>query len=125
MRVAEGPVGMHSNWKWPSTRSRCNGCSKDDVDHRGRWHKKRVSDCCVDINLPHPDAKVVAALCIGGPCKCALKQGSGVSMLWLCEHVVPHLVASAHMQDQVVIVLAKPILWACFDDSMERKCPMG
>ena len=68
---------------------------------------------------------MAAALCVGGPCKYALKEGSGVSMLWLREHVVPHLVASARMQDQVAIVLTKPILWACFDNSMEGKMPHG
>ena len=73
-RQAEDPIGTHSLRKYPSTRARRCGCSKDDVDNRVRWRKLRVQDRYVSINLPYPDAKVAAALCVGGPCRYALKQ---------------------------------------------------
>jgi hypothetical protein len=84
-----GPVGTHSLRKYPSTRARQTGCSKDDVDNRGRWRKRRIQDLYVSVNLPYPDAKVAAALCVGGPCRYALKQGSG----WTAQAAVDRIQA--------------------------------
>ena len=122
-RLADGPVGTHSVRKFPATFARRCGCSKDDVDSRGRWRKRRVVDRYIDVNLPFPDAKVAAALCVGGPCKYALKEGSGVTEQWLCEHVVPSILQSQRFHRHVAVVLALPILWACFDDEMEAYMP--
>ena len=122
-RLATGPMGTHSNRKFPSTYARRNGCHKDDVDCRGRWRVRRVSDAYVDTNLPYPDAKVAAALCVGGPCRYALKEGSGVTEHWLCINVVPHILQSPRIGRQVALVLALPILWACFRDEMEDYMP--
>ena len=123
VRLAAGPLGPPSNRKFPATLSRRSGCSRDDTDSRGRWRKKRVSDRYVDINLPYPDAKVASVLCIGGPVKYILKNGSGVSNLWLTQNVVPHIFASERIQGNVALVLALPILWACFDSTVEGKMP--
>lgn len=68
VRRANGPLGTHSNRKFPATYARRQGCDKDDIDSRGRWRKRRVQDRYVSSNLPYPDAKVAAALCVGGPC---------------------------------------------------------
>ena len=76
------------------------------------------------MTLPYPDAKVAAALCIGGPCKYTLKEGSGVTEHWLGELVVPNILQSARFHRQVALVLALPILWACFDDEMEAYMPL-
>jgi hypothetical protein len=35
------PVGTHSNRKFASTYARRHGCSRDDVDARGRWKRNR------------------------------------------------------------------------------------
>ena len=32
-----GLIGTHSLRKYPSTHARRNGCSRDDIDFRGRW----------------------------------------------------------------------------------------
>ena len=36
-QVTEGKIGTHSIRKLPATFARRNGCSRDDVDARGRW----------------------------------------------------------------------------------------
>jgi hypothetical protein len=74
--------------KFGSTHARKSGCSKDEKDLRGRWRKGRVSDVYDDIELPFPDAKVAGKLCVGGPCKYAIKDGSGVTDDFLLQHVV-------------------------------------
>ena len=58
-----GLIGTHSLRKYPSTHARRNGCSRDDIDFRGRWkrHTKQVGTY-IDVDLPYPDAKVAAAL---------------------------------------------------------------
>jgi hypothetical protein len=122
-RLALGPLGTHSTRKLPATRARRCGCSKDDVDSRGRWRKRRVQDRYVSVNLPYPDAKVAAALCVGGPCMYQLKAGSGVTTAWLRQHVVPNMLLSHSLQESVVMVLALPLLWAAFDDEMEAYMP--
>ena len=63
------PHGTHSVCKSPGTYvSRRNGCSKDDVDCRGRWkNNKRQVDTYIDVELVFADAKVVATLSIDGP----------------------------------------------------------
>ena len=97
---------------------------RGDVDSRGRWKRQRVVDRYIDLALPYPDAKAAAALCVGGPCKYVLKAGSCVTVqCWLCEYVVPNIVRSHRFQPQVAVVLALPILWACFADGMETSMP--
>ena len=53
----------------------------------------------------------------------ACKQGSGVTSQWLGEHVVPSLMVHHRIHKNVSLVLARPILWACFDDRMESLIP--
>jgi hypothetical protein len=78
-------------------------------DLRGRWRKGRVSDVYDDIELPFPDAKVAGKLCVGGPCKYAIKDGSGVTDDFLLQHVVPNI--CTRFPAEVAKVLAKPLLW--------------
>ena len=120
IRHAQGPVGTHCLRKFPSTYARRYGCSKDDVDARGRWRKKRQNDTYVDVLLPYPDAKVAAllyALAVHA------NTGSGVTEQWLRQHVVPHMLQREKLQLQEVLALARPIIWACFDDQVERYMP--
>ena len=107
---AERKLGMHSFRKFPA--------SRDDVDSRGRWRKRRVSDRYVEVNIPYLDAKVAAVLAMGGPVRYGLKNGSGITETWLLENVVPNICRSVHLQRQVALVLALPLLWAAFNDSM-------
>ena len=62
-------------------------------------------------------------MCVGGPCRYALKQGSGVSDNWLWQYVVPNILRSQHIQDRVALVLALPLVWAAFDNDMENYMP--
>jgi hypothetical protein len=121
--VEDGPVGSHSVRKWASTHARKNGCGKAEKDIRGRWKKgRRISDVYDDIDLPNPDAKVAGRLCIGGPCKYVLKEGSGITGNFLLEHVVPSI--RTRFSDSVSKVLALPLLWSVFendDDYLPRE----
>ena len=45
----------------------------------------------MDPLLPYQDAKVAAALHVGGPIKYALVEGSGIMKAWLAQNVVPHI----------------------------------
>lgn len=63
----EGNLGTHSTRKLPATYARRNGCSRNDVDARGRWRSNQgMVDTYIDNTIPYPDAKVVAHLCVGG-----------------------------------------------------------
>lgn len=123
IRRAEGPLGTHSNRKFPATFARRQGCEKDDIDSRGRWRKVRIQDRYVSANLPYPDAKVAAALCIGGPCKYELLEGSGITREWLRGIVVRNMHDKDGIHDAVADTLALPLLWAAMDDDMEGKMP--
>lgn len=117
--MAEGKVGTHSFRKFPSTYARRNGASQDDVENRGRWKRARVVNVYIDVNLPYPDAKVAGILCVGGPCAYVLREGCGISDEWLATHVVPSLALRSRISPKVSLVLAKPVLWACFDPRLE------
>ena len=111
-----GLLGSHSNRKLASTQAWKNGCSKDEKDLRGRWKRgQRVSDVYDDIDLPFPDAKVAGRLCIGGPCKYALKEGTGVTDNFLVLHVVPMI--RTRFSLGVALVLGKALLWLLFSDA--------
>jgi len=94
VRLQPGPLGTHSLRKFAATKARRAGCSRDDVDARGRWRKKRISDRYVDIYLPYPDAKVAAILCTGGPLKYVFHPNSGLTNAWLRTNVVPHIISN-------------------------------
>jgi hypothetical protein len=115
VRLMPGPIDTHSLRKFPSTRARRAGCSKDDVDVHGRWRNVRVLDRYMLMWSfdPYPDAKVAAVLCQGGPIKYVLRQGSGVTEDWLRAFVVPNTVLfKPHLHREIVKVLALPVLWA-------------
>lgn len=120
-----GLLGTHSNRKFPSTFARRNGCSKEDVDCRGRWrNKKTVVDRYIDVTLQYSDAKVAAALCIGGAVKYKLKEAAGITEAWLLQNVVPNIERRFPAEDShFAATLAVPILWACLQDSMETYTP--
>ena len=110
-RAAEGPLGSHSTRKGAATFARRNGCSKDDIDARGRWKgQKRMVDTYIDGCLPYPDARVASSLCIGGPVKYELKRDSRISEDWLVEHVSSNI--ARVFPRRVAIVLGKALLWA-------------
>ncbi len=118
-------LGTHSLRKFSTSYAMRNGCPKDYVAARGRWRKHQVIDRYIDIELPYPDAKVASVLAVGGPMKYVVKNGCGVLDNWLLTHVVPHLSRSVTLSQQVALVLAPPVLWAAFDNSMEIYMPIN
>ena len=123
-------LGTHSIRKYGYTHARCSGCSKDDTDYRGRWRedptkKQRTSSVYEDPMLPWPDVKVASKLCMGGPIKYSLKDGSGLSDNWVVTNVSPHIASTYSMG--VAAILGKAILWAMFDDIANDtdRVPMG
>ncbi|KAI2509856.1 hypothetical protein MHU86_4567 [Fragilaria crotonensis] len=125
MLEASNLLGTHSLRKFSTSYAMRNGCPKDYVAARGRWRKKQVVDRYIDIELPYPDAKVASVLAVGGPMKYVVKNGSGVLDNWLLTQVVPHLSRSVTLSQQVALVLAPPVLWAAFEESMELYMPVN
>ena len=75
-----GNIGTHSIRKFAVQTCRMNGCSKDEVDVRGRWKSStRIQDTYADTTIPYIDGKVATALCKGGPIAYVVKEGSGVT----------------------------------------------
>ena len=70
-------------------------------------------DTCVDTSVPYPDAKVCAALCIGGAIKYKIRKGAGVDMTWILKNVFPNI-AKNHFCKRTALLLDKAIMWACF-----------
>lgn len=101
-----------------------NGCSRDDINIRGRWERnKQMVDVYLDPEIPYPDAKTAAALCIGGAVKYAFVRGSGLDDSWFCDFVVPHLFQCMEGK-KAVVILGNAILWACFDAEAQDIVPL-
>ncbi len=113
-----GLLGSHSNRKLASTHAMKNGCRREEKDLRGRWkRRKHVSNVYDDVDLPYPDAKVAGRLCVGGPCKYVVKEGSGVTDNFLLENVVPNV--RTRYADDVAKVLGKALLWLIFSSDSD------
>jgi hypothetical protein len=90
----EEGVGTHSYRKFPSTYARSCGCTPDEIEIRGRWKEqgKRVVFRYIDVKQLFIDAKVAAALCIGGPIKYDLVDDgvvrNAVTNEWLFRYVI-------------------------------------
>jgi hypothetical protein len=119
-------LGSHSLRKMAVTLARGGGCSKDHVDHRGRWkHRKRQQDTYADTTIPYVDAKVAAALCKGGPVEYVVKKESGITDQWILDYVVPNTKAAtwegtAMVPTQACTVLGRALLWKIFHTSGEK-----
>lgn len=120
-----GLLGTHSLRKLPTTHAANCSCSQEEVNTRGRWRTdgKKVISRYISTILPFPDAKVASRLCIGGPVKYVLKEGSNVSNQWLLDNVVPGLVRR-FPNHAVPLTFALPILWACFASPEECSIPI-
>jgi hypothetical protein len=112
VKTKGGPFGICSLQKFPSAFARRNGCAKDSVNSCGRWHKhKGHIDACLELKLPWPDAKVASTVCTGDPCRCALKENSGVTDDWLLTHAVPN--TCVKFETAIALTLTSPLLRAC------------
>ena len=118
-KAAEGELGSHSTRKFAATFARRNGCSRDDVDARGRWKgTRRVVDMYIDSTIPYPDAKVAASLCVGGAIKYELRSDSRISDDWLLEHVSRNILRV--FPRQMALVLGKALLWGICDEQVSQ-----
>lgn len=104
-------LGTHSIRKYASTRTRSNGISKDDKDHRGRWHRMRVSDHYDDIELDYVDAKVAAVLCPGGVCNYVVVDPA-CTPEWIATNVCPNV--RQVFGDTLSLLFGRAILWCAF-----------
>ena len=78
----------------------------------------------MDPLLPYQDAKVAAALCVGGPIKYALVEGSSIMEAWLAQNVVPHILLwYPHESSCIGMTLVLPQLWACLEPIMQSTVP--
>jgi hypothetical protein len=112
-------LGTHSIRKFAASWARALGCLIDEIDSRGRWRKgsRKIVDRYINVEQQFLDAKVAAALCVGGAIKYCLVEGSAVTSTWLEEHVVPGI--SDYFDDaSLVFVLSLPLLWMCLNDEL-------
>ena len=109
------PIGTHSICKLPATYARQNGCSKDDVEARGRWKSnKRIADTHIDCLIPYPDAKVASSLCINGPAKYMVREDLNIDEDLILSFVGSNI--SSYFPRQVALVLGRVLLWAVYDE---------
>ena len=119
-------LGSHSLRKYPATWASRNDCSADEIDVRGRWKRNnnRVVNIYIDPKQQYMDGKVQAALCVGGPVKYKLVDGSGITKGWCEEHVVPGIVRFFGPHNTISEVLSLPLLYACFDSNLRSTVPL-
>jgi Transcriptional activator of glycolytic enzymes len=121
-------IGTHSYRKFPSTYARSNGCTPDEIEIRGRWKHQgqRVVFRYIDVKQLFIDAKVAAALCIGGPIKYDLigEAKAVVTNEWLFSNVVPCIRERFSGDSRLCRVLGLSLLFGCLDDELSRELPL-
>lgn len=124
LKDSAGVLGTHSFRKYAATWARNNGCSEDEVNDRGRWKQtRRVVQRYLDVEQEFVDARVHAALCVGGPIKYKLVDDSGVTSAWYDQYAVPGI--KKHFgTDTISDVLALPLLFACMSDDLVHTVPL-
>ena len=118
-----GVLGTHSIRKFATTKAKSCGVGSHNVDYRARWKKtnKGQSDTYTDTQLLWPDVLVASKLCDGGVCIYKTKDGSGVTDEWLAREVCP--ACTGMFGAAVGAILAKSLLWACYDPAMMDLVP--
>lgn len=121
----EEKIGTHSTRKYSTTFACTVGCTRDEVNIRGRWRSggTQVVDTYISTNLPYPDAKVSKSLCIGGHIKYQLKDGCEFPDDWILQYVVPNL--ATKFGKKLSLVFGVALLWACFDAEYSLKIPLS
>jgi hypothetical protein len=124
-RESAAVLGTHSFRKYAATWARNNGCTEDEVNNRGRWKRtRRVVDRYLDVEQEFVDAKVQASLCVGGPIRYKLEEGSGITSEWYMENVVPSMRAYYSNDNTICHVLALPLLYACLHPDLMDTVPL-
>lgn len=119
-------LGSHSLRKFAATFARENDCSPEDIELRGRWkvNLSRVVHRYISPKQPYIDAKVQAAICIGGPIKYCLRENSGITTAWLLQHVVPGIRRKYNNDKNTISeVLALPLLWVVVEATLDVPVP--
>jgi hypothetical protein len=118
-------LGTHSIRKFAASWARALGCLVDEIDSRGRWRKgsRKIVDRYINIDQQFLDARVAAALCVGGAIRYKLEEGSGITNDWLFENVVPGI-KEYFGGDSIAVVLALPLLWACLHVDLFELVPL-
>ena len=108
-------LGSPSFRKCAATHGRHYGCSRDEIDLQCHWeHQKHQVDTYIDTSVPYPDAKVCAALCVGGALRYDLVVGSGLDDCWILKNIILNT-SKYHFCKKAAGVFGKAILWGCFD----------
>ena len=120
-----GPIGVYGLRKFATEFPKHHGVDREMVNIRGRWkkHTTEASDTYHSVVQPYADAKVAAALSMGGPVKYKLKANSGITDDWICEHVVPHIRDFYGEHSSVPKVLGRALLWAIMDGNLDYRLP--
>ena len=116
-----GNLGSHSTRKLSVSEARRRGAPKDDVDYRARWILQRMQDRYTDIQLNWPDINCASLLCLNGAINYVLKQGAGLTDNWLAHSIAPAITSC--FGEKIGAILAKPLLWAAFDQQWQEKLP--
>jgi hypothetical protein len=117
-------LGSHSLRKYHATWASRNDCSADDIDVCGCWKRnsQRIMNRYIDPKQHNIDAKVQAALCVGGPNQYKLVEGTGIRSNWLHTVVVPGI-SNRYHYNSISDALALPLLFACFDINVSITVP--
>jgi hypothetical protein len=113
----DGKLGSHSIRKLAVSYARKCEAPTDDIDYRARWksRKKPMQDRYTDILLPWPDINCATKLCLGGAVKYKLRPEAGVTDRWLANNITPSIMSAWNGDHKIASILAKPLLWACYD----------
>ena len=93
---------------------RANGGSMDDTDYRARWKAQRQYDWYTNTQLNWPDINTASHLCKDSICLYKPHVDAGVADKWLANSVARRIISV--LGDNVGAILAKPLLWACFEE---------
>uniref|UniRef100_A0A7S2KS93 Transcription activator GCR1-like domain-containing protein n=1 Tax=Skeletonema marinoi TaxID=267567 RepID=A0A7S2KS93_9STRA len=123
-----GGVGSHSRRKFAADYAANCGHSDYEIEIRARWKQSRSGKVIffyIGLKKAFEDASVCATLCIGGPIKYELKEGTDASITpnWLYEHVIPNIKRRFHNDTKLCNVLGKALLYACMSDDPNITVP--
>eukprot|EP00536_Pseudo-nitzschia_multiseries_P002082 jgi/Psemu1/182624/e_gw1.27.224.1 len=90
---------------------------------KARWKTKSMQDWYLDAQLDWPDINAGSKLFYRGICLYKEKDDSGLIDDWLCASVAPAIRGA--FGDNAAAILAKPLLWACFDPAAADYIPLG
>jgi hypothetical protein len=123
--TATKDLGTHSLRKYPATFASRNDCSQNAIEVRGRWRRDttRIVNTYINVKQEYLDAKVQAALCVGGPIRYKLVDGSGITDAWCKQYVCPGICKFYSKDKDLCNVLALPLLFACFDPELKSFIP--